>query len=140
MKAITLQQPWASLVSIGVKTIETRPWSTNYRGPLVIHAGNFSEPEIDSYSRSVLIAAGQDCQQLPSDKIIAVARLVSCKRVIRSEIPCYPQLAFSEFTPGWYALELADIRPLISFIPAEGNSQLWEWQGDIPEEYFGKTS
>lgn len=39
MKAITLWQPWASLVAVGVKTIETRSWSTSHRGPLAIHAG-----------------------------------------------------------------------------------------------------
>ena len=39
MKALTLRQPWASLVALGVKTIETRSWSTEYRGPLAIHAG-----------------------------------------------------------------------------------------------------
>ncbi len=38
MKALTLWQPWASLVALGVKTIETRSWSTTYRGPLAIHA------------------------------------------------------------------------------------------------------
>lgn len=38
MKALTLWQPWASLIALGVKTIETRGWSTNYRGPLAIHA------------------------------------------------------------------------------------------------------
>lgn len=38
MKTITLHQPWASLVALGVKTIETRSWSTTYRGPLAIHA------------------------------------------------------------------------------------------------------
>lgn len=38
MKALTLWQPWASLVALGVKTIETRSWSTKYRGPLAIHA------------------------------------------------------------------------------------------------------
>lgn len=38
MKALTLWQPWASLVALGVKTIETRSWSTRYRGPLAIHA------------------------------------------------------------------------------------------------------
>lgn len=38
MKALTLWQPWASLVALGVKTIETRSWSTSYRGPLAIHA------------------------------------------------------------------------------------------------------
>lgn len=38
MKVLTLHQPWASLVACGVKTIETRSWSTRYRGPLAIHA------------------------------------------------------------------------------------------------------
>lgn len=38
MKALTLWQPWASLIALGIKRIETRSWSTNYRGPLAIHA------------------------------------------------------------------------------------------------------
>jgi hypothetical protein len=37
MKALTLYQPWATLVAIGKKRIETRSWPTNYRGPLAIH-------------------------------------------------------------------------------------------------------
>jgi hypothetical protein len=39
VKALTLHQPWAQLVAIGAKRIETRSWSTRYRGPLAIHAG-----------------------------------------------------------------------------------------------------
>lgn len=39
MKTLTIRQPWASLIAAGVKTIETRSWSTRYRGPLAIHAG-----------------------------------------------------------------------------------------------------
>ncbi len=38
MKALTVWQPWATLVAIGAKRIETRSWSTSYRGPLAIHA------------------------------------------------------------------------------------------------------
>lgn len=38
MKAITLHQPWASLVAYNIKTIETRGWRTKHRGPLAIHA------------------------------------------------------------------------------------------------------
>src|ERR671916_581061 len=38
MKAISLWQPWASLVIIGAKVWETRSWSTTYRGSLLIHA------------------------------------------------------------------------------------------------------
>lgn len=38
VKAITLHQPWASFVALGVKAVETRSWATGYRGPLAIHA------------------------------------------------------------------------------------------------------
>ncbi len=34
--ALSIKQPWASLIAQGSKTIETRVWSTLYRGPLVI--------------------------------------------------------------------------------------------------------
>lgn len=39
MKTLTIRQPWASLIALGAKTIETRSWTTNYRGPIAIHAG-----------------------------------------------------------------------------------------------------
>lgn len=39
MRALTLHQPWATAVALGVKTVETRSWATSYRGPLAIHAG-----------------------------------------------------------------------------------------------------
>ena len=85
-------------------------------------------PVIDTYFRNLLISAGLDCEQLPFGKIIAVVRLVSCEKVMTSRIPCYPQLAFSDFTPGLYALEFADIRLLATPIPAKGCTQLWEWE------------
>lgn len=39
MKALTITQPWATLIAIGAKRFETRSWPTSYRGPLAIHAG-----------------------------------------------------------------------------------------------------
>lgn len=47
MKALTIRQPWASLVAVGAKTIETRGFATSYRGPLLIHAGK-NPPEAGS--------------------------------------------------------------------------------------------
>lgn len=38
MKAITIWQPWASLIACGAKKYETRGWPTKYRGPIAIHA------------------------------------------------------------------------------------------------------
>ncbi len=44
MKALTLTQPWASLVAVGAKRIETRSWETNYRGTIAIHAAKGWKP------------------------------------------------------------------------------------------------
>ena len=39
MRALTLTQPWASLIALLLKTYETRSWRTaTTRGPLLIHA------------------------------------------------------------------------------------------------------
>lgn len=38
MKAVTIRQPYASLIAAGVKTVETRPRRTSYRGRVAIHA------------------------------------------------------------------------------------------------------
>jgi len=40
MKALSIQQPWASLIVAGIKDVENRTWSTRYRGPLAVHAGS----------------------------------------------------------------------------------------------------
>jgi activating signal cointegrator 1 len=38
MLALSLWQPWATLIIAGRKRVETRGWKTSYRGPLLIHA------------------------------------------------------------------------------------------------------
>lgn len=39
MKVLTIKQPYASLIAVGVKKYEFRTWKTNYRGEILIHAG-----------------------------------------------------------------------------------------------------
>jgi hypothetical protein len=38
MKALTIKNPWAMLIALGVKDIENRTWRTNFRGRIYIHA------------------------------------------------------------------------------------------------------
>lgn len=38
MKALSLDQPYASLLVMGIKQIETRGWNSKHRGELAIHA------------------------------------------------------------------------------------------------------
>jgi len=39
MKALTIKEPWATLIIEGYKGYEFRSWKTNYRGKILIHAG-----------------------------------------------------------------------------------------------------
>ncbi|HEY3390117.1 MAG TPA: hypothetical protein VGK38_11135 [Prolixibacteraceae bacterium] len=38
-KAISIRQPWAYLIGIGLKDIENRTWKTKFRGRVLIHVG-----------------------------------------------------------------------------------------------------
>jgi activating signal cointegrator 1 len=50
LKLLSLWEPWATLMAIGAKRIETRSWSTSYRGWLAIQAskGGLSREEFFS--------------------------------------------------------------------------------------------
>lgn len=43
--ALSVRQPWAYLIVQGIKEEEYRSWSTDYRGPLLIHAGKSVDPK-----------------------------------------------------------------------------------------------
>jgi activating signal cointegrator 1 len=132
MKALTLTQPWATLVAIGAKRSETRSWQTPYRGPLAIHAALrmgrepmrllFQEP-----FRQVLAAAGyRPSAQMPLGVIVATCTLVTC---------CRPEIltltdqerAFGDYSFGRWAWILDDITPLVTPVAAKGMLGLWEW-------------
>jgi predicted transcriptional regulator len=40
MKALSIKQPWASLIAHGIKDIENRTWKTHFRGKIYIHASS----------------------------------------------------------------------------------------------------
>lgn len=46
MKALTIKEPWATLIIDGYKKYEFRSWKTNYRGKILIHAGMSEEKDI----------------------------------------------------------------------------------------------
>ena len=101
MKALTLTQPYATLIAIGEKRIETRSWKTSYRGKLALHAakgfgkgGKFEflctcgkEPFESVLTRhtEAVIAKGIDTFQLakilPFGAIVATCDLVAIKRI-----------------------------------------------------------
>lgn len=111
MRALTIRQPWASFVASGVKRYETRGWSTDWRGVLAVHAGKHRNPWVAA--------------ELPHGCVIAVARLVEVHPVEALDVDEF-EAALGDFSPGRYAWELADVRP-ITPVRARGMQGLWVW-------------
>lgn len=86
MKALTIIQPWATLIASGHKMNETRSWKTNYRGEVLIHAGKnpkdyTSGCYIDDPDGRHFQEAGitpNNFEDLPRGSIIGKATLVNC--------------------------------------------------------------
>lgn len=167
MKAITLWQPWASMLACGAKQYETRSWATSYRGPIAIHAAakpvradiaghdeyGFNYDEWLIVHDAIGISSVLD---LPYGAIIATAELVECWECIGSDVrgdlmilkgrdtPEWDnaylsdeELLFGNFEKGRYAWEFANMKMLSKPIPAKGHQRLWNW--DWPEGLKGEA-
>lgn len=88
MKAITIKQPWASLIVHGIKDIENRTWACpkKYIGQRVlIHAGAdkrggwiLNNAQSGSLLRSKSILYSTDFDDLPFGSIIGSVEIVDC--------------------------------------------------------------
>src|SRR2546421_8949970 len=89
MKCLSLIQPWATLILAGAKEYETRGWSTNYRGPLAIHASRTVPLGIQHLCAeepfcSALRAAGyESAVELPRGLILGTVQLLAVLPVDR---------------------------------------------------------
>jgi hypothetical protein len=138
MKALTLTQPWATLVAIGAKRIETRGWSTSYRGKLAIHAAKgfpgwartlcLDEPFFSALTSE---RHAQQALDLPLGQVLATVDLVEILRIGPTGSGWRPpggrELTFGDYSDGRYAWILANADPLPRPVPARGALGLWEW-------------
>lgn len=60
MKTLSIRQPWAHLIVTGRKDIENRTWSTDHRGPLLIHAAQKPDPQWDEIARYFGLTLARD--------------------------------------------------------------------------------
>lgn len=144
MKALTLTQPWATLVAIGAKRIETRSWSTPHRGPLAIHAGKGLGPVGGKRGLALLcerppfreVLADID---LPLGAVVATCELIACLPTngLKARMESLPRLddfqpaeherSFGDYGPGRFAWFIDAVRPTDQ-VPCDGRLQLWDLQ------------
>ena len=49
--ALSLKQPWATLLVHGLKQVEVRRWATARRGRILIHAARVSDPRPEAWAK-----------------------------------------------------------------------------------------
>ena len=156
IKGLSLWQPWASLIAVGAKTIETRGWKTNYRGLVAIHAAKRRKvDEINYYlsTRAFSVALAEQrvdtlryerrIEGLPFGAFVCLARLVECRPTelftvaeLDTKTREYCQRDFGNFEPGRFGWILETVWPLKQAVPAKGMQGLFSISTATRDEIF----
>lgn len=134
MKALSITEPYASLILEGKKHIETRSWSTQYRGKILVHA---SATRIPKEWRNLLPLI----REPRNGYVLCTADLVDCYEMTEDfcrmmELLDYDEYRVGFYAPGRYAWILSNVQPIEPF-KAKGHLGLWE----VPtmKYYLSKT-
>lgn len=130
MKVITLIQPWATLIALGEKRIETRSWSTNIRGEIAIHAGKKVDKSVfeQPFYSDVLQKHSITPENIVTASIIAVCRISAVKRT--EELNYFisdQERAFGNFSPNRFGWILEDIKPIEPIRGVKGMLGIWNY-------------
>jgi activating signal cointegrator 1 len=140
---LSIIQPWASLIAIGAKRIETRSWKTDYRGPVAVHASkNFPDWSLCFHEpfRSALNEFRDTYSiTIPTGAIIATATIADCVPVdlVPPDLLTEQERAFGNYMPGWYAWILGEVKRLQQPIQCRGALGLWTVPTEIEEQLDG---
>ena len=158
MKAISLWQPWASLVAFGEKKVETRIWKTSYRGPIAIASTASRQPlpglgmSRDShlfqthfreaserhgwgehYWPTTARAGGLTSPALRGfGAVLCTAELVAIEETsaVRDDLD-EKERVFGNYEDGRYAWFLENVKRFDRPIPVKGNRMLWNFVGEV---------
>lgn len=132
MKAITIKQPWASLICEGIKDVENRTWKTNYRGRVLIHASGshgkrFKVDLTDDQMKSAFSIIAKRCmfENFPFGAIIGSVEIVDC---VRDHASVWAE-------KGVWNWVLANAVLFPESIPCKGKLSFWDYPS-IPEPEF----
>lgn len=104
MKAISIKNPWGSLVTLGIKDVENRTWKTNFRGEVLIHTSSIRAGRIEDLLLPKQKAAINDFNGFelkPQSAIIGKIDIIDC-------VQHYPSI--------WSEVDLSGERPIWNWV------------------------
>jgi hypothetical protein len=146
MKAISLWQPYASLIVTGAKKIETRSWNTNVRGTVAIHAAKkkvdkeyeslFLMSEFQRGMRPYLDVTHDNIRvvpnALPFGAIVGTVEITDClpiEELYGGRYDTDNERAFGDWSYGRYGWKLANPVIFKDPLPYRGRQGFWNWEG-----------
>jgi activating signal cointegrator 1 len=137
VKALSLWQPWASLVAIKTKRNETRSWLCHRAmigQRIAVHAAK-TEKGLAAMSDALRALCGD---VFPWDLVHLPFGAIVCTAVIRESIPVADigalyreEIESGDYSAGRYAWPLWDVRQLSAPIPCKGAQGFWSVPDDV---------
>ena len=129
MKVVSIKEPFASLIALGIKKIETRSWKTNYRGEIYIHA-SLQMQKIDNERFEKITNLLPKDYKFKQGNIICKAYLKDCiymdEEFINKIKENNIEYLCGRYEIGRYAWVLDDIS-IVDEIPAKGKLGIWNF-------------
>lgn len=117
MRALSLWQPWASLIYDERKRIETRHWEMLFRGPLAIHAAM----KVD---KDACEDFGYDWRTIPRGAVLCIVDVTNC---VRFPHELAPPDEYGDFEDGRFGFLLTMREKFPAPIPVKGHQGVWYW-------------
>jgi len=134
MKAISLWQPYATAIAIGLKKVETRSWKTAYQGRLAIHAAKRWTPQQQEFAR-LEQSCGRLPYALPLGCIVAVVNVAGCcpaEEFTFQSPSSLIECRYGDYSSGRFGWILTDVIRLDKPIPYSGTQGFF----NVPDYLF----
>lgn len=130
--ALSIWQPWASLIAQGHKQYETRSWGTNYRGEILICAARrVVAKEVYHHINWQLRDVGERLTLEPKDfplgVAVAIANLSGCFRTdyeLQKSHISSKEICLGDWSHGRFVWKLTNVQPLQPF-PVRGQQGIF---------------
>ena len=132
-KAVTLHQPWASLVAKGAKTVETRSWrppASLIGRRIAIHAGRERRNEApgEEFETAVAKHLGAGWRdELPAGAVVATAVLAEVAEAAGDgkDAPTREEALFGDYRAGRWMWRLGGVKEVKPPVPVRGHRRIW---------------
>jgi hypothetical protein len=131
MKALSMMQPYAWLVTKGHVTVDDRSWSTLHRGALAVHASKQFHQQYYAFLRKHTDIPLPEISEFEHGGLVGTVDVVDCIAPVflKGQPNARPQLHRTHFgASGYYGLVLENPRQ-IPIVPYRGNRGLF----DVPD-------